>query len=105
MEVTQCTHDDLRKVLKFLLPLINPTKPNRVTIEMASTVMDCLINKNKVSWAKLFHQSIRKQVTKLDKVAISYLPAYANTLYVDDNALSKLEKKKYEALKWRLKSN
>jgi hypothetical protein len=51
-KLSECKHKELRKVLEFLVPLINPNKPKRVTIWVASAVVDCLINKVKYSWAK-----------------------------------------------------
>jgi hypothetical protein len=60
---------DIREVLKFLLPLVNPNKLSRVTIQVASTMVDCLMNKNKTIWARVLEEVIRKQVTKQDKVS------------------------------------
>jgi hypothetical protein len=54
MEVAQCNHPELRGVLEFFVPFINPNKPKRMTIQVASTVVDCLIHKTKISWAKVF---------------------------------------------------
>jgi hypothetical protein len=48
-KTADCNHKELREVLEFLIPLINPNKPNRVTIQVASAVVDCLINKVKYS--------------------------------------------------------
>jgi hypothetical protein len=75
---SQCNHQDLREVLEFLVPLINPKKPKWMTIQVASTVVECLINKTKISWAKVFEKSIQTQVDKLPIVPISYLAALCN---------------------------
>jgi hypothetical protein len=86
----------LREVLEFLVPFINPKKPNQMTVQVASMVLDCLINMKKVSWAKVFEQSIRMQV---EIVSVTYLLAYAIDLYIKKDLLSKTKKKEYDALK------
>jgi hypothetical protein len=45
---SQCNHHELREVLEFLVPLINPNKPKWMTIQVARAVVDCLINKAKI---------------------------------------------------------
>jgi hypothetical protein len=58
-------HQELREVLEFLIPLLNPNKPKWVTVQVASPTVDCLINKEKYSWAKIFKERIKNQVIKL----------------------------------------
>jgi hypothetical protein len=67
-KLAECNHQELREVLEFLIPLINPNKPKWVTIQVASAVVDCLINKVQYSWAKIFEERIQSQVTKLQTV-------------------------------------
>jgi hypothetical protein len=52
-------------------------------------MVDCLIHKKKILWAKVFEQSIRTQVEKLTFVSISYLAAYAINLYAKADLLTK----------------
>jgi hypothetical protein len=58
-------------------------------IQVASTMVDCLIHKKKILRAKVFEQSIRTQVEKLTFVSISYLVAYAINLYAKEDLLNK----------------
>jgi hypothetical protein len=97
-----CNHQELREVLEFLIPLITSNKPKWVTIQVASAVVDCLINKVKYSWAKIIEGSIRSQVTKLRTVTVSYLAAYCLNLYQVDGLLIKPKQKAWKALKWSL---
>jgi hypothetical protein len=101
-KLSRCNNQKLRDVLEFLVPFINPNNPKRVTIQMASTVVDCLIHKTKISWAKGFKHNIKTKVDKVSSVAISYLAAYVVNLHVKDNILTKAEKKEWEDLKWSL---
>jgi hypothetical protein len=89
-------------VLEFLVPLINPNKPKQITIQVASAMVDCPINKTKISWAKVFEQSTRAQEDKLPTVLVSYLAAYAINLYQADDLLTKVKKKGWKYLKWSL---
>jgi hypothetical protein len=100
----ECNYQELREVLEFLVPLNNPNKPKQVTIRVASAVVDCLINKVKYSWAKVFEESIWAQVTKLRTVTVSYLAAYCLNLYQVDGLLSKKEQKSWKDLKYSLDS-
>jgi hypothetical protein len=70
-----------------------------MTMQVASTVVDCLINKTKILWAKVFEQSIQAQVDKLSTVPVSYLAAYAINLYQTDDLLTKVEEKVWKNLK------
>jgi hypothetical protein len=93
---------ELREVLEFLIPLNNPNKPKQVTIQVASAVVECLIKKVKYSWTKIFEESIRSQVTKLQTVAVGYLAAYCINLYQVNSLLTKKEQKASKDLKWSL---
>jgi hypothetical protein len=103
-KMADCNHQELGEVLEFLIPLINPNKPKRMTIQVACVVVDCLINKVKYSWAKIFEKSIQSQVTKLKTVAVSYLATYCLNLYQVDGLLTKPEQKAWKAFKWILTS-
>jgi hypothetical protein len=91
-KLAECNHQELREVFEFLIPLLNPNKPTRVTIQVASAVVDWLINKVKYSWAKIFKERIQSQVTKLQTVQVSYLAAYCLNLYQEDALLTKQQK-------------
>jgi hypothetical protein len=49
-----CIDDEVWDALRFLVPLTNPMKPGRVTIWVASTVVKCIFQGKKVSWARVF---------------------------------------------------
>jgi hypothetical protein len=80
-------------MLGFLASSINPNKLKWMTIQVASAVVDCLIHKTKISWAKVLEQNIQTYVDKLSSLAISYLAAYEVNLYMKDDLLTKVEKK------------
>ena len=90
--------------MEFLIPLLNPNKPRRVTVQVASAVADCLINGTKYSWAKIFKERIKNQVVKLQTLCVSYLAAFCLNLYVVDGLVTKKEKKAWVDLEWSLRS-
>jgi hypothetical protein len=72
-KLTDCRHQEFREVLEFLIPLLNPNKPKRVTVGVASAVVDCLINNEKYSQARIFEERIKNQVVKLQTVRVSFV--------------------------------
>ena len=102
-KLADCRHQELREVLEFLIPLLNPNKPKRVTVQVASAVVDCLINNGNYSWARIFEERIKNQVLKLQSVRVSFLAAYCLNLYqTEEELLTKKERKAWEHLKWSL---
>jgi hypothetical protein len=49
----ECNNEELRDVLKFLTPLVNPMKQARITRKFASTVVSCLYFGKRVLWAQV----------------------------------------------------
>jgi hypothetical protein len=41
-EFLYCTHEELQEVLKSLVALTNPMKPRKMTVWVASSVVECL---------------------------------------------------------------
>jgi hypothetical protein len=72
-KLTNYLHQELREVLEVLIPLLIPNKPKRITVQVTSAVVDCLINREKYSWAKIFKERIKNQVVKLQTVRVNYL--------------------------------
>jgi hypothetical protein len=102
-KLADCRHQELREVLEFLIPLLNPNKPKRVTVQVASAVVDCLLNNTNYSWARIFEERIKNQVLKLQNVRVSFLAAYCLNLYqTEEELLTKKERKAWEHLKWSL---
>jgi hypothetical protein len=95
----QCSNQDLRDVLKFLILLIKPNKPTRLNVGPIATIADCLFGDLKVSWANVFSEVVEKEVEKIDTHKDSYLPAYLIHLYQDQKALTKEKTRKFIALK------
>jgi hypothetical protein len=51
--IEDCTHVQHRRVLAFLVPILSPEKPNRVTVTMGNTIFGALNGGRKVNWARI----------------------------------------------------
>jgi hypothetical protein len=90
-KLTDCRHQELREVLEFLISLLNSNKPKRVTVQVASAVVNCLINNKNYSWARIFEERIKNQVLKLQNVRVSFLAAYCLNLYQTEEGTTNQE--------------
>jgi hypothetical protein len=95
-------HDELRDVLKFLIPLMKPNKPSRLNVGPVATIADCLFGNLKVSWAAVFYEALEKELDKMESHLDSFLPANMIHLYQDKKALTKEEERRFTAMKWTL---
>jgi hypothetical protein len=70
-QVKQCTDPTFRAVLAFLNPLLYPQKPQKVPVQIASTIAAYLFHSRKTNWASVFHEVIIKQVVGKQKTPTS----------------------------------
>jgi hypothetical protein len=88
---SDCNNQDLREVLRFLIPLIRPSKPTRLNVAPVATIAHCLLEGKQISWAGIF-MGVMDEVGNLkDAHPECYLPAYAIHLYLMDNVLTDKE--------------
>jgi hypothetical protein len=59
-DIKDCTDPRHRRMLAFLVPIIYPDKPNRITVTLGYTIFGALIGGRKVNWASpLFLKPVR----------------------------------------------
>jgi hypothetical protein len=96
----ECTDDGLQDVLKYLMPLINPMKPARVTNKMANTVVESLFLVKKVSWAGVLEDVMANQVKLLGQNNLhNFLSEYLAPIYYAKNVLTQAETQDYQLTK------
>jgi hypothetical protein len=49
--IEDCTDPQHRRVLAYLVPILYPEKPNRITVTMGNTIFEALNGGRKVNWA------------------------------------------------------
>jgi hypothetical protein len=95
-QVKQCTNLEFRLVLAYLNPLFYPQKPQRVTVQIASTIAACLFSVRKTNWARASLKIISKEVARTQKTPTSLL-CYLVHLYKHLDLLTPDERKDYES--------
>jgi hypothetical protein len=92
----ECQDAGLRDVLKYLMPLINPMKPARVTCKLANTVVESLFLGKKVSLARVLEDVVANQVKLLGPHNLhNCLSGYLAPIYFAKNVLTWAETQDY----------
>ncbi|CAM6129143.1 unnamed protein product [Calypogeia fissa] len=92
----KCNHIPLRRVLAFLVPLIYPERPNRVTVKIGSTIIASYLRMRKISWPKILEDVISKQVKILESKTPSSLSCYLAHIYFHQKVMFREEKLDYK---------
>ena len=69
------------RVLEFVVLILYPGNPNRVTKEVGNTIFGALSGEYKVSWRHVFHEIVDKLVSRLDKEKPTPIILYLFHLY------------------------
>ena len=70
-----------RRVLEFVVPILYPEKPGRVTKEIGNTIFRALCGEYKVSWGQILHEVVDKLVSVLGKGKPTPINPYLFHLY------------------------
>ena len=88
-----------RRVLKFVVPILYPEKPGRVTKEIGNTIFGALCGEYKVSWDHILHEVIDKLVSVLGKGKPTPISPYLFHLYSKFECLRREELQQLEVAK------
>ena len=69
-----------RKVLEFLMPVLNPEKPKRIGLTLANTLFGALSGSRPVNWGLLYHEDVAKAIPNIGKKS-SFLSPFIFHLY------------------------
>jgi hypothetical protein len=93
----ECNNEELRDVLKFLTPLVNPMKQARITGKFASTVVSCLFFGKPVLWAQVLAEVLAQQVKLMGPKNLKVcLAGYLAPIYSAKNCLTRKEVQNYQ---------
>ena len=70
-----------RRILEFVVPILYPEKPNRITKEVGNTIFGALSSEYKVSWRQVFYKIVDKLVSRLEKGKSTPISPYLFHLY------------------------
>ena len=94
--VSNCVDLRERKVLEFVVPILYPEKPDRVTKEIGNTIFGVLAGEYKVSWGHMIQNVVGHLVSNLEKVKASPISPYLFYLYYRNECLRGEEMKEVE---------
>ena len=97
--VEDCINPREKRVLEFVIPILYPEKPGRVTKEIGNTVFGALCGEYKVSWGMVIHEVVEKLVSVLGKRKPTPVSPYLFHLYGKFNCLRKEESQQLEVAK------
>jgi hypothetical protein len=75
-----CRYGRERRVLEFLMPILNPEKPKRISLTMANTLFGALSGVRSVNWGLLIHEIVARAIPNIGQKP-SYLSPFLLHLY------------------------
>ena len=82
-------------MLEFLIPILYPKKPARVTITIGNTIFEAYTSERVVDWALVVRDTVRRLLTKIGKSKPIPICPYLLYLYYVHNAIQPEDKKVY----------
>jgi hypothetical protein len=85
-----CRNPRDRRVTKFLLPILYPEIPKRLSITMANTLFGALSGKRPINWGRLIQELVEKSIPHIGKKP-SPLSRYILHLYQQNGCVNEAE--------------
>ena len=93
--VVDCKDPRAKRVLEFLVPLLYPEKPTRVTIMMGNTIFGALSGERLVDWGIVVKDLVQRLLSEMGKSKATPIYQYVFHLYHSQELLLLTEKKEY----------
>ena len=84
-----------KRVLEFLVPLLYPEKPTRVTITVDNTIFGALSRERPVDWGIVVKDLVQRLLSGMGKSKATPICPYVFHLYHSQELLLPIEKKEY----------
>jgi hypothetical protein len=94
--IEDCTDPRHRRVLAFLVPILYPEKPNRITVTMGNTIFGTLNGGRKVNWARIITNLIIQLAARVGKSRASPICPFLHHLYKHKELLKPEEEKQWK---------
>ena len=101
--MVDCKEPRARKVLEFLVPLLYPEKPTRVTITVGNTIFGALSGERPVDWGIVVKDLIQRLLSGMGKSKAMPICPYIFHLYHSHELLLPAKKKEYRTKETLLK--
>ena len=103
--VADCKDPRVKRVLGFLVPLLYPEKPTRVTITVGNTIFEALSGERPVDWGIVVKDVVQRLLSGMGKSKATPICPYMFHLYHSHELLLPAEKKEYRIHEALLKHN
>ena len=103
--VVDCKDPRVKRVLEFLVPLLYPEKPTRVTITVGNTIFGALSGERPVDWGIVVKDLVQRLLSEMGKSKATPICPYMFHLYHLHELLLPAEKKEYRIKEALLKHN
>ena len=103
--VADCRDPRVRRVLEFLVPLLYPEKPTRVTITVGNTIFGALSGERPVDWGVVVKDVVQRLLSRMGKSKATPICPYIFHLYHAHELLLTAEKKEYRIQEALVKHN
>jgi hypothetical protein len=94
--IEDCTDSWHRRVLAFLVPILYPEKPNRITVTMGNTIFGALNGGRKVNWARIITNLVIQLAARVGKSRASPICPFLYHLYERKELLKPEEEKHWK---------
>ena len=93
--VVDCKEPRARRVLEFLVPLLYPEKPTRVTIMVGNTIFGALSGERPVDWGIVVKDLVQRLLSEMGRSKATRICPYVFHLYHSHEFLLLAKKKEY----------
>ena len=93
--MVDCKDPRAKRVLEFLVPLLYPEKPTRVTITVGNTIFGALSEERLVDWGIVVKDLVQRLLFRMGKSKATPICPYVFHLYHSQELLLPIEKKEY----------
>ena len=103
--VADCKDPRVKRVLEFLVPLLYPEKPTRVTITVENTIFGALSGERPIDWGIVVKDLVQRLLSGIGKSKATPICPYIFHLYHSHELLLLAEKKEYRIQEALVKHN
>lgn len=91
--VNDCINDRERKLLQFLIPVLHPEKPTRVTITLGNTIFGSLSGDRRADWGRIVCDLVSSLASRVGKSRATPICPYLFHLYRQQELLTSAEQR------------
>ena len=95
--VRDCRDASERRMLEFLVPIVHPDKPTRVTRTLGNTIFGALSGERSVDWAVIFMELVNRLVGGAGKTKPTPICPFLYHLYENKGMLTEDEETDYKS--------